>query len=63
MFLVPVTRAILVPDVYRGFDIPAGTVIAANIWLVYHVNRIFPTFLMPCYVAIQGCHAKRKLVP
>ncbi len=40
MFLNTVTRAVLVHDVYRGFDIPTGTVVVANIWLVYHVHRV-----------------------
>ncbi len=35
-----VSRAVLVSDVYRDFDIPAGTVVVANLWLAYRVHRL-----------------------
>ncbi len=45
VFLDPVTRAVLVPDVYRGFAIPAGTVVVANMWLVsLSCPSCFPIF-------------------
>ncbi|KAK0458177.1 cytochrome P450 [Desarmillaria tabescens] len=37
-----VTRAILVPDVYRDFHIPAGTVVVANLWAVTRNESWFP---------------------
>ncbi|KAK0200032.1 cytochrome P450 [Desarmillaria ectypa] len=37
-----VSRAVLVPDIYRGFDIPAGTVVAANIWAIMRNESWFP---------------------
>ncbi|KAK0458198.1 cytochrome P450 [Desarmillaria tabescens] len=36
-----VTPAILVPDVYRDFHIPAGTVVVANLWAVTRNERWF----------------------
>ncbi|KAK0458203.1 cytochrome P450 [Desarmillaria tabescens] len=37
-----VTRAILVPDVYHGFDIPAGTMVVANAWAITRNESLFP---------------------
>ncbi|PBK71179.1 cytochrome P450 [Armillaria solidipes] len=37
-----VTRAVLVSDVYRDFDIPAGTVVVANLWAITRNEDWFP---------------------
>ncbi|KAK0200037.1 cytochrome P450 [Desarmillaria ectypa] len=36
------SRAVLVPDLYRDFDIPAGTVVVANIWAITRNESWFP---------------------